>query len=469
MNQPPRVPSRQTPINPARPRQGASLIPTGAPIINHMPRGKLPDANKLFPHHFLKQLYMRVHPDLFHTENVNVKIPRVASRLESAIRTATDRLDDSYLQLPPQDANLIFDLHPVTSSKMRKTNEESLASLNEITEYLKQLRLFGETIPPLKSMPKPLSLSQPVQFYCRDTELSTGEQTSFKLITEPLIMPNSQIPAMLVSAIDAFLCRILLSSGIVIPSSLVHEWQSDWKSTVNAGRYGRMKKHMPWMLDGMDKKASFNAQMKHVRRDMALQRQSSIYLDQQQRGAIYLEFMYDKKLVMFAAHLSDEQRVQAMQAIGAAVETHFDSLGMDHWVGTRILIVDDSQDATFDWAAIRLPWNFTDKEFWFVCQSYTKAIKEAEKLMKEEKSAMDKASAAAAAKPESVTKHVSNTVNSSDAAASPEAPKSLEPEYEKFGDDGSDQPQKDRALLSEIQQRIKAMAKKKTAVKKPSL
>ena len=348
-----------------------SLVPT-SPALPRIPPNPPPAADKpisLRPPHFLKQFFLRVHPDLFHAPFARVQ--------HTALVTEDDDNSSGGQQLPADPITVVtagveeVREAEVSSAVMREVNESSVARLNELMEHYKQLQSLGEHTPLVASLPRPPADDGHFAFYCKQS----ADTTTY--LAHRYTAPQTHTPIVALHAIDSFLTRLLLAAGVAIPSSLVAQWKVDWADRRRAHRYGRVKKHMPWMMDET-RRAADDRQREMIRRDYQQVQLHSSPLSLQQRTDYYMRAMYAARLIQLADELTEEQRMRGTRTFAAVVGKYANQLQLEEWVGSVVRI--GSAEDGYGWQVgmLRLPYNMTQQRVWETCRGYVRWLHEAE-------------------------------------------------------------------------------------------
>ena len=325
----------------------------------------------LRPPHFLKQFFLRVHPDLFHAPFARVQ------------HTALVTDDDSNSEQDRQPAEAITVVTPgveevreaeVSTAVMREVNEASVARLNELMQYYKQVQALGEHTPLVAALPRPPADNGHFAFYCKQSA------DTFTYLAHRYTMPQTHTPIVALHAIDSFLTRLLLTAGVAIPSSLVQQWKADWVDKRRSHRYERVKKHMPWMMDET-KRAAEDRQREMIRRDYQQVELHSSPLSLSQRTEYYMRAMYAARLIQLAEHLSEEQRMRGTRAFAAVVGKYSDQLQLEEWVGSVVRIGSVEEGYGWQVGMLRLPYNMTQSRVWETCKQYVQALREAKEKL----------------------------------------------------------------------------------------
>ena len=246
-----------------------------------------------------------------------------------------------------------------------------MARLNELMEYYKQLQSLGEHTPIVAALPRPPADHGHFAFYCKQSA------ETFTYLAHRYTMPSTHTPIVALHAIDSFLTRLLLSSGVAIPASVVQQWKADWAAKKRAHRYGRVKQHMPWMMDET-KRAAGDRQREMLRRDYQQVQLHATPLSLSQRTDYYMRAMYAARLIQVADQLSDEQRMRGTRSFAAVLAKHADQLQVEQWLGSVVRIGTAEDGYGWEVGTLRLPYNMTHQKVWETCNEYVRALRETE-------------------------------------------------------------------------------------------
>ena len=360
----------------------------------------------------MKQFYLLVHPDLFHGPSVSVKKERRAGQGEKG---ETEGKAGEEAQAAVDDEEVVsagvveVQEERVDSSVMRLTNSDSLARLNQLMDCHRQLSRYSAATPAVVDLPRPPEGSAQLSFYARHS--AADGSPSFTFISQRCELPLTPKPAVLLDAIDAFLCRLMLAAGVTIPLALTQTWKEAWQTRAAGHRFTRLHHHMPWMFD-TSASQSLRRQLETVRRDYRQEELHARPLLLSERLEQCLQFMYAQQLVRFSSSLTTEQRFAAMQRWSSLVSGYGDQLRVEEWVGTEIRIVagdgdrDEEEEllqgagkGAYRWqlGVMQLPWDMTQREVWRLCRRYLRGIEAAGEELKQQDEAEQQQAAAAAA------------------------------------------------------------------------
>ena len=368
---PPSRPRLTTP--PSRPRLppllNASLVPTSPPLPRIPPSPPTPATSQpvtLRPPHFLKQFFLRVHPDLFHAPFVRVQHTALVTDDEGG--GGGQRLAEP-VTIVVAGVEEVREAE-VDSAMMREVNEASVARLNELMQYYKQLQALGEHTPLVAALPRPPADDGHFAFYCKQSN------DAFTYLAHRYTPATTNTPLIALHAIDSFLTRLLLSAGVPVPAWLVARWKADWADGRRSHRYERLKRHMPWMMDDT-KRAADDRQRDMIRRDYQQVKLHSTPLSLTQRAHYYMQAMYAAGLVQVGEELTAEERLQGTRAFGAMVGKYANQLAMDEWLGSIVRIGSEEEGYGWEVGMLRLPWNMTQRRIWETCNEYVRALQAA--------------------------------------------------------------------------------------------
>ena len=322
----------------------------------------------LRPPHFLKQFFLRVHPDLFHAP---------FARVQHSTLVTDDGSSSQPEQLSAEPVTVVTAgvvetrEAEVSSAVMREVNEAGVARLNELMEHYKQLQALAEHTPLAATLPRPPADIAHFAFYCKQ-----GADT-YVYLAHRYTTPQTSTAIVALHAIDAFLTRLLLSAGVAIPASLVQQWKAQWAEKRRAHRFGRVKKHMPWMMDET-KRAADDRQREMIRRDYQQIQLHATPLTMSQRCEYYMRAMHAARLIQVSEELTEGQRMRGTRAFAAVVDKYADQLQLEEWLGSVVHI--GSAEAGYGWklGTLQLPYDMKQQQVWETCSEYVRALREAD-------------------------------------------------------------------------------------------
>ena len=381
----PRIIRRPIKLTLARPSSSsalptrASLIATSPPPSLPPPRSSRPPAPvQLRPAHFLKQFFLLIHPDLFHTSHATVHTHHTL--LSSSPSTSPCPSSSPSSPPPPTPLTIVTpgldstSTRTLPTSTIRRTNEHHMAQLNELMSYHKTLLTYGPHVPIVAAMPRPPHVGL-FHFYARQAG-GEGKEEECREVREECTLPSSHTPVVLTQAIDAFLARLLVSAGVPIPASLCREWEEEREARSAPHRYSRMRQSMPWMFD-RSQQESERRQLEMARRDFTQQRLHMHRMGVRERGEYYMRWMYQRGLIRFAAELSEEERMRAMAFLSSLLTEFATQLQVEDWLGSEVRVGLEEDGYAWQLGVLQLPWDMSQKEVWRTTRRYVCALRKA--------------------------------------------------------------------------------------------